>query len=236
MDAKGGALVIGSLYWDPKRGREEWWNKSLDKGDGILVSLPTRYGRYSADPRNCYTMVFSSSLHKDQLGTGYILPHRTPTINSDSLRKQAMEMGEAEGLSAALIKDWGSVAMLLNPRSQYRDEIAECWMEFFGQRLENHSLLKPFDGDHSPINRNGFLSISWPTTLTDTNLVNYDYLLATTTRPKHKEDHNGVHRYPTIEEITAEVKKQLGSSYFEMNRKHGIKTFQDDEILEHLKQ
>jgi hypothetical protein len=229
LEAKGGALVIGSLYWYPKKGREEWWNKSVYKSGGVIVRIPTRYGRYSGDPWNCYTMVFSTSLRGNRLGSGYALPHRTITNNLQTLKKQAGEMGIAEGLKDSLTKNWGSVVMLLNPTSQFRDELEKDWKEIIGQNLVSHNLLKPFDGDSSPTNENGFLTIPWPTTLDNNHLENFDYLLATTTLPKHKES-NSVHRYPTIEEIADEVVCEREDDYFKNNRYNKIRTFQDQEI------
>ncbi len=180
-------------------------------------------------------MVFSVSLTNKEMGSGYVLPHRYVTHTKSELEKEAKRMGSAEGPKVDLVANWVSVALLININSQYHSELRDSWKEIIGNRLISHPLLKPFNGDPSPISEDGFLTIPWPTTLDDTDLENYDYLLATTTLPMHKDERDGVHRYPTVKEIAYDVVCERDDDYFRNNLKNNITTFQDHEILTRLK-
>jgi len=229
MDAVGGALVIGSLYWDNKDGRDKWRNNNLNMNNGIRVEVPIRYGRFAKE-RNCYTMVFSKSLSDSQMGCGYVLPHQNVSLDKNDLKMHASKMGKAEGPTVNLVTNWVSVAMLLNPLTLYRKELTRHWKEIIGNSLIDHELLKPFNDEPSPISNDGFLTIPWPKKMVDnTLLANFDYLLATPTLPKHQEKIKNV--YPTPQEIARLVNWKGDEDYFNANRKAGITTFQDEEIL-----
>src|SRR5580692_12520499 len=50
-----GVLIIGSLYWDPRR--QGWRDSRLDVDNVFNVHAPIRYGRRSTGRGHTYTMV-----------------------------------------------------------------------------------------------------------------------------------------------------------------------------------
>ena len=82
------------------------------------------------------------------------------------------------------------------------------------------------------ISNSGELQIAWPV-FADTGAAvdSFDLLLATATRPT--PDRN-TRDYPTAEQIAAAWRYTGNPQYFLENCKHGIHTFQDDEIRKHL--
>lgn len=123
MNAKGGALVIGSLYWDDdidkkiKDGkRKEWRDTCLNVDNNIKIKVPIRYGRYSSKWQS-YTMTFSTSLDRVDFGSSYVLPHKTSTSCETDLLNHATVMGKVEGIPSGLFCDWGAVGLLINPSS-----------------------------------------------------------------------------------------------------------------------
>ncbi len=109
LNLKGGALIIGSLFWQndldtqSKDGiRKDWRAKSLKK-TLFKVKLPIRYGRLSQG--GIYTMVFSKECEvNNQFGLGYIKPLRNDSLNTwDEIEKEVIEMSHAEGLKGRFI-------------------------------------------------------------------------------------------------------------------------------------
>ena len=82
------------------------------------------------------------------------------------------------------------------------------------------------------VKRNGILNIPWPKLANGSTPLRLDALLATATNPTLNSG-----RYPLAREIAKAWNKLDGKShvcYFWKNRKNGIRTFQDDEIVGYL--
>jgi hypothetical protein len=217
------------LCWDTAEDRQKWRNDYLLAEDRIPIKVPIRYGRYSTK-RKCYTMVFSSSLSDSQMGCGYVLSHSNATEDKIDLMDKTTAMGRAEGIVKDIVADWASVAILINPKSPFHDELAKSWRLGMGNKLSSHKLLKPIHNDpYSLLNKDGMLNIAWPRTCNNNApLDGYDYLLATQTLPRHKDGEN---KYPSAEEIAEYINFESNEDYFTQNRNAGITTFQDKEIL-----
>jgi hypothetical protein len=117
---KGGILIIGSLLWDNAE-RQEWRNNHLICKDKIPVPIPIRYGRISTSRHNTYTMVYSNECcSKNKVGKGWVIPIRAKIDMFIDLKSEASALGKAEGFSSPqhLFSNWGSVALLLNPKKQ----------------------------------------------------------------------------------------------------------------------
>lgn len=231
MKLKGGVIIIGSLLWDSKRERKDWRENNLKLSDKIRVFLPIRYGRLSDSRRNTYTMVLSNNCYRCGLGTGWVLRFRTEVNSFDDLKREAEEMGKAEGIGNGLFCDWGVVSLILNPNKEFDNSIQEEWTKLMKDKLKNHQLLEAkLKSEKASVDSNGFLKIRWPKKVTNQKNLDLDFLLATVTLPTITKN-----RYPSIFEISNAMIKANYCEYFIKNIKNKITTFQDKRILDRLK-
>ena len=229
MEYKGGAIVIGSLLWDKEAKRIKWrklYLKSLD--DKISLKARIRYGRKSISRSNTYTMILSNH-PETELGNAYILPFKEILKNAKNLESQAFAMASAEGLwkktGPSLNKSWGTVGLLINPKleeSRNLEIIKERWTKIYSEYKFNPSDYI-IENEPEIIDQNGFLNIDWTEEMND-----FDFLIATLTVPDPKQFLN--------EQIIADKINETGYDvYFRTNYENGIRTFQDDKIIEKLK-
>jgi hypothetical protein len=231
MKLKGGAIIIGSLLWDSKQERKDWRENNLKADNKVRVFLPIRYGRLSNSRRKTYTMVFSNNCYRCGLGTGWVVQFRTETDSFDDLKREAKEMGKAEGISNGLFCDWDVVSLILNPNKVIDNSIREEWTNLMKDKLKNHQLLKATTkSEKASIDSNGFLKIRWPKKVTNCKNIDLDFLLATPTLPTITKN-----RYPSIFQISNAMTKAKYCEYFIENIKNKITTFQDKKILDRLK-
>ena len=93
-----------------------------------------------------------------------------------------------------------------------------------------YGRLKKADNEVAAVDESGFLAIPWPESEEGSGLE-VDILLATATCPTIC---NG--RYPTPQKVAEAWNNHDGSVvYFNKNREHGIRTFEDHCIQEHLR-
>ncbi|OJX49783.1 MAG: hypothetical protein BGO88_08485 [Flavobacterium sp. 38-13] len=240
---KGAILIIGSLLWDPDQGeyknfREKWRNKHLNMDDSIHVFAPIRYGRESKG-RPAHTMVLSKETDtKEKLGTAYVVPFKNNPLTSDEVLSQAKELSKAEGkgddkLVKGNQKKWCVIGLLFNPSIDL--EKKKGLLDKFTLQLqsdglaENHRLFK-IGNEPSILNENGEIKISWLEPVDTKNkedIDSFDFIMATCTRQNLKN-------YPDADEILRLVKIDNKQKYFLNNNKHGISTFQDQEIIDKL--
>lgn len=226
---KGGVLIVGSLFWQNDRNpnehddiRRTWRQRHLDLSQTISVSVPIRYGRFSRD--RIYTMIFDAGLPKENFGKGKAVPFKKYPANWSELKSEVEELSNAEGRGNGFIKFtsdevWCLCAILFNPRVDQvsREEILFNWESAL---LENEDQYKQFVSDSAAysVSRQGELEISWPT-----GLENFDYLIATSTKPKIREGTG-----TSINEIATHIGNR---NYFIPNFLSGIGTYQDRGIL-----
>lgn len=243
MELRAGVIVIGSLIWDPSDKRNKW-RSELDLGKKVLVKLPIRYGRKSrqdGDRKGTYTMVFSNSTkEQSKLGQGLIVPFKDIIASEQDLKKQALMLSYAEGISNKTIsKEWGTVSIAINPflDVQRKKEIGNLW-----DQVTNS--LNTLNGYQHP-NINSFGDPHETKSITDTLRLNIDLeslfsqcsdlevLLAASNTIKL--DNDGTNAYPTVKRIAATIYENNYYEYFLSNRLYSIKTFEDRKISKILK-
>ena len=236
-EIRAGMLIIGSLFWDDKKAREDWRRDRLvDLDDRKHVCAPIRYGRLSGKNRgNSYTMVFSKQLDDpgipDRYGCAIVVPCKAPVNGVEDLVKEAQYLWQAEGgKKGSISAKWGCVALLKNPRHSIPDDLCTGWTKHF-RRESHYGALSSAWGEETVVDKSGFLTISWPRTDDDSDL-GLDVLLATANDPIIAVNGD----YPSAEKIAAAWKAHEGEDYeryvryFRENRACGIRTFQDSEI------
>lgn len=228
MEFKGGAIIIGSLFWENKPKRIKWRQVYLETTDNkIPVNVRIRYGRKSSTRQDTFTMIISNHPNTE-FGTAYILPFKEKIKNARNLESQAFAMAGAEGLwkksEPSLNKSWGTVGLLINPKleeSRNLEIIKERWTKIYSEYNFNPSDYT-IEKEPEMIDKNGFLKIEWTDEMNE-----FDFLIATLTVPYPKS--------LLAEKIIAEKINKTGyDEYFMNNYKNGIRTFQDDEIIKKL--
>lgn len=225
MEFKGGAIIIGSLLWDNEPKRIKWRKLYLESIENIIpLKARIRYGRESTSRRNTHTMILSNH-PKTKFGNAYILRFKETLKNARNLESQAFAMAAAEGLwkktGPSLNKSWGTVGLLINPKleeSRNLEIIKERWTKIYTE-YEFSPSDYTIEKEPEIIDKNGFLKIEW----TD-EMNKFDFLVATLTVPNPKSFINA--------EIIAKKINETGyDEYFLNNHKHGITTYQDNDIM-----
>jgi hypothetical protein len=234
MNFKGGVIIIGSLLWEDTDIRQKWKTMNLESIDNKrFVSVPIRYGRQSSTRSDTYTMIYSNH-NSTQQGQAYILGFKNEIKNARILDSQAFALAAAEGFWTdkvpSINKTWGTVGLLVNPTIDTKDKtnadvIRKWWTNLYQKYSDtfDHSQYRIDDNELSVIDKNGFLQIPWTDEMND-----FDFLIATPVVPKPK-------RLLTAKEIAEQMTLKKYRIYFDKNRENNIQTFQDLEILEHLK-
>lgn len=228
MKFKGGAIIIGSLLWENKPTRIKWrevYLKSVENKKATRVKI--RYGRMSRTRENTFTMILSNH-QETKFGSAYILPFKEPIKNVRQLESQAFAMAGAEGLwgkdKPSLNKTWGTVGLLINPNIETSKNIKiikERWIKMYSEYELNPSDYI-IENESEIIDRNGFLNLEWTDEMNE-----FDFLIATLTVPDPKK--------LLDEQIIADKINETGyDEYFLTNYQNGIRTFQDEKIIEKL--
>ncbi len=247
MNLKGGALLIGSLFWDRDllkndKLRMTWRDDRLLMNDAIKVRIPIRYGRLSgASKSKIFTMVFSTSLSSTDLGEGYLVPFKNNPIRSVfDVNIEMSHLARAEGMNKGFIATtknnelWAVMGILFNENkvaSLDKDRIIGWWkkhlkLDFDFNKFQRNEFKH--GGEEPSIKDDCQLNLSWPVESNDNDELNeFDFLLAAITLPTGTN-------YPSIEEIAETVRGDLKRKYFINNVKNGITTFQDAEVLNQL--
>ena len=230
-------LIIGSLYWDPRTHRKEWRSSRFNLDDWKHVRVPIRYGRVSPSRGCSYTMVFSEGLDEDEYGQAIVVPCRQQATDVGELVDEAELLWLAERAAGSapngrISVDWGCVALRMNPECPLPDEIRSGWTERVSRESCYGQLNSAVDED-VVVDKSGILNIPWPKSVRGGDLP-YDVLLATATNPTIVRGH-----YPSPRQIadrwnTSNGKKHV--NYFRENQAHGIRTFQDDNLADRLRE
>ncbi|HTR57116.1 MAG TPA: hypothetical protein VMM27_02980 [Casimicrobiaceae bacterium] len=155
-------------------------------------------------------------------GLAKIVPVLHEINGNDDLRALAEEVALAEGIARpkgarSLACSWGCVAVL--PHADHPD-VAQDWRGF---AIDATSAIASYSGLEAPIDPAGILdSVLWVPSFDP-----FDLILATVTKPEAAT--------ASIDEIAAAMGApptgNRGYAYFQGNRRAGIATFQDAEIL-----
>ena len=221
-----GVLIIGSLYWDDSAPRCAWRNERLDPKGQQRVRVPIRYGRRATKRGNSYTMVFSSGLADEQLGTAIAIPFKSEDLFNEAEHLWAAERNATNGSNGRISASWGCVGLLENPMAPLHRKHRERWITRVRQE-PHYGHLEHGREEAAAVDRYGFLDISWPSALNGSPLE-CDALLAAATCPTLDDA-----EYPSSGNIADAWKTPKGkiyAKYFWNNRENGIMTFQDTEI------
>lgn len=230
MSLKGGVIIIGSLLWD-NADRKKWRNDNLLTEDKFQVFVPIRYGRLSESRQNTYTMVFSNECDSEKnRGTGWVLPIKRTLDSFNDLQNEAQALSNAEGIGESLCREWGCVALLLNPKKEVDINIRESWSSLMQPKLIQHDIFrKKLQSENSVIDNDGFFTIKWPLEIQLAKKIEeFDFLLGTVTLPFLTSDY----QYPSHQMIAEAMVRNNYAEYFDTNIINGISTFQDNKINE----
>ena len=254
---KIGVIIIGSLFWESedtlssgkgkqlseledwqdylfKQGkyRREWRDKSFKKENAnfkkISIDLPIRYAKISSSRRSTYTMVYSKQ-EDNFIGKAIVLVYLYNINDFDGLCSLAKELSKAEGIAKQekeipLTKNWGTIVLQYNPKKiESNNPILLRWKQIFKDK-NNINSFKILLTDESSITNEGLLNFDW---LNNDELSDFDFLLTTSIVPCISE-------YPSSKEIADKMLTNQYFDYFIENYNSGIRTFQDDEIIEFL--
>lgn len=236
----GGVLVVGSLLWDHDATRDRWRKEWLSLDKAKLVRAPIRYGRMSKSRGCTYTMVFSDLCRRQSYagGVAVAVPLNRPVPDTAALLSAAHALWGAEAKSQNTKKQvaasWGAIGLLVNPERS-TDELLDGWRQAVSQQRQQKTYRAPtrLKSEKSVLDADsGRLLIPWPPTDSGDTL-DLDFLLATATDPELVVPGQ---RYSSAARIAAAwiVDQKDGVKYFLENRKHGIRTFQDGRIRQHL--
>lgn len=245
---KGGVLIIGSLYWQDWRDeegddiRKNWRDSHLDMSEVKNVPAPIRYGRFSgkyddAKKRGTrtYTMVFDNRLDRStEYGQAKAIPFSNePFISFREIKAEVKGLSEVEGRRCrSFIKGstsnspaWCVCAVVFNPNvsASIKESLLKQWDEELRKNPVGYAAFSSAPDLYS-MKLSGELDIPWPA-----ECANLDFLVATSTRPLHRDSSTD---WPSVREIIEWANKER--EYFGPNIELGIKTFQDEEVRQSL--
>lgn len=246
LKLRGGALMIGSLFWqddlDAEKKdelRKNWRNDYLEE-NAIKVKLPIRYGRFSAS--EIFTMVFSKNCEKNRkFGTGFIKAFKSDINNWKELEAKAIEMSKAEGMKGNFIggkkKIWSTMSILFNPK-KIDDKVKNHLIEEWGNKIREDGggmdiESYKFKDEEPALKKDCSLNFEWfkASNDKDTSILNdLDFIICTVTKQKNPSTNN----YPTISKLAISIEKDDKRKYFKNNVKNGITTFEDQLIEKEL--
>lgn len=214
MNCRAAVLVIGSLMWDLKQGREDWRRQHLSVELAKDVRAPILYGKLSRKRNNTYTMVLAprEQAVRWASGTAKLVPFKRDCPDFEGVIDEARglwraETGDpkAEGIGN---RSWGTIGLLErrpNPANQKR------WVD----------AVEVPKGKPIAVSPDGVLDMVWPVGLEDLDAI----LVA-------------VNVIDVLEPDPAAVASAWAmnghENYFYENRRCGIKTAQDDDISREL--
>ena len=190
---KLGVLIIGSLYWDDCKIREEWRCDRLQMDGATHVNAPIRYGRRSSSRGFSFTMVFSMNLVRQNLfGRAIVVPCKTPAHSDKDLIEEAQHLWAAESKKnetncISTCAGWGRVVLLKNPHRAISSDVLSGWTQHVSVEGHYSKPLITARDEKAVVDQCGFLKIPWPKSEDGMDLE-LDALLATATNPKFDGD------------------------------------------------
>jgi hypothetical protein len=240
MSWRLGVLIAGSLDWRSEPYRREWRQSRLTSDVEVAVRAPIRYGRLSRD--KTYTMVFAPGC-PDGLAKVRLCSRPVSSIADLVDEAKALWVAERPANSQPLTgrlhsDDWGCVALLANPEAIGSQELLARWAKRTVLEKDRHGRPTYDSAPYtvkgmSAVSNRGLLQIAWPVGVENNTLVNsFDLLIATATQPTPDPTTGD---FPKAEVIAEAWNSGGDAEYFRMNRKHGLHTFQDQEIQTFLR-
>lgn len=232
-------LAIGSLFWDDDSdARVAWRSSRLRRSAHIPVSVPIRYGRKSEGRENTYTMVISRLCMRSDygMGVGLAIPCQERSRSEKNLIEEAEFLWAAEekqcSPSGRIARDWGSVALLANPKSSIPTGVLDAWSKRVGREVE-WGQISCTDSEKATVKRDGTLNVPWPLSTDSGAPAPFDLLLATANDPEIDKD---APRYPSVDTVAQAWLKNKNRrvDYFFKNLRSGIRTYQDGRIARRL--
>jgi len=222
-----GILIIGSLLWDSRNGREQWRRSRLRMDDRRPVPAPIRYGRFS-DQRKTYTMVFSRLCYRQRgLGTAQLVPCVSSVSSAAELITEAEYLAQAEGLSEWT---WGGIGVAVNPQASVAKDILGGWAGYFAKRSKGCQVFKAHARTETAVlSARGILRLDWPA-VSSGGALEIDLLLATATAPHIEKKLRDKWLYARPVEIAEAYAKLSTPEYFVENVRSDIRTNQDAAI------
>lgn len=229
-----GILIIGSLLWDGSPVRCQWRRDRLGCTEHAKVRVPIRYGRKSSKRGDTFTMVFARSCSSpERLGTALVVPARAECCDPTHLLEEAECLWAAEQKSpdrAGIASNWGRVCLVHQPDRPLPDHFTSLWKATIKSAGRRYRAVPAAVGEEQLIDPvSGVAQFEWPIDAESQQpLIGFDLLLMTATEPTLTES-----RYPSAKEIAEAWRADANgnASYFYSNLKHGITTFEDEEIL-----
>jgi hypothetical protein len=253
-----GVVLIGSLLWQDNGNNNEKnlrknWRYHTFESDAVglrkfPVKFPIRYGRMSSG--NVYTMVVSSELGQpgkgeSRLGTAILLKVKLQLQSMQDVLQLAYSLAQAEGIECGkqVVKpeksNWAFISYSLNINKQIeaitKNTIATFWANkaSVGNYYQNFKVEHECDPSINNVGQLRFLQDTWlqgNDAALQAEIDELDFVLTTVTLPKMaKYDFS---RYPDDYELQRNVWADKSRFYFCNNYINGIKTFQDEKVLE----
>jgi len=229
---KIGILIIGSLFWDDGQDdiRKNWREDRLFVKEAMDVAAPIRYGRKSSSRGDTYTMVLSM---KAQLGRAKLVPCARAINDSNDLINEAVHLWRAESqrMSDSAVSDtWGCAALKIRDGVVCPDEIKAKWAQVAQDKAKHFNIRHAHD-ELPLLDNSGILQMAWPTKADGKPVLEVDALLVSTNQPTLTARNEYADPYDIAR---AWLRCPEHDHYFYKNKEHGIKTFEDDTILEEI--
>lgn len=210
--------------------RKTWRAERLLVNEAIDVAAPIRYGRKSSSRGDTYTMVLSM---KAQLGRAKVIPCLKPINNFNDLIEEAVHLWQAESQTAndsAVSASWGCVGLKLRDGVVCPDDILSKWAQVAKDNQAHFNIRHAHD-ELPLLDNSGMLQITWPTRADGEPLTEIDAILVSVNQPTLTAKNEYADPYDIAR---AWLKCPEHDNYFYKNSEHGIKTFEDDAILEEI--
>jgi hypothetical protein len=238
MNFRIGVIVKGSLLWKVAPMRNKWLThfvlddnttsplrvKDVENRYKIPVSIPVRYGSFSSEGIDTFLSNHTSTLP----GQGFILPISN-VVSSLVLSRKAEAFAHAGGVwkgnGSGYGNPTGAVGLLMNPAIDLKDEqgadiFRRKWTESFEENSAGFDYTSyQVERELPVINQDGFLQIPWTPEMDE-----FDLLLSVVRVPEPR-------KLLTAQEIAEQIIKQNYRVHFDKNMEHGVRTFQDEEII-----
>ncbi len=248
---KGGVIIVGSLIWEDESNainepeskalaerRKEWRKTFLDLDKEERHPLPIRYGRSSSSRKCTYTIVFSREVIGKN-SSALVIPYKEEIDFSNYLHfeRQARILAEVEGISknndGRLRKEWGCIAIYINPESNYSHIIKNHWNNLMMTDLGYETKPQYYNPDaDAPLIDDNYRLI--PDVEIKTKI---DFLFFIYVRVGHRKLNNSgkaSREYPSAEEVAEEINRSGYTTYLKENIERKITTYQDVEINDFL--
>jgi hypothetical protein len=230
MKLKGGVLIIGSLLWQDdiksknRDGeRRKYREENLRMDSSRDVSAPIKYGRFSTEEGEAYTMVYDFKLKEEKWGIAKAIEFNNESMAPNQViaeghKLSLIEGGKTDDFIKGNKKPWCIVSLLVNPSLDIksRRELNDQWE---GELKKNEIGFTTFLNQKETfgLDQSGILAV-WPE-----ECDNFNFLVTTSILPYVRK---GVTL--TTREIAIHVQNR---DYFFENIGRGIRTHQDVMII-----